>query len=190
MRLRYAPFSCSPAVLEQAAAALAVGVGSFCDPADVQGLSHYLEHMLFMGSEKYPDENEYDSFLARHGGSSNAFTEMVSSLWHPDTALSVTQWMMPPRMQFDAYSGCWQEYTNYHFDVKPEKLHGALDRFAQFFVEPLCKAEALEREVQAVNNEFVGARAEVTCCCMLPPPEFVHQHWSHSVKLYKRSAMC
>ena len=75
----YPPFSCSPEVLEQAAAALAVGVGSFCDPVDVQGLSHYLEHMLFMGSEKYPDENEYDSFLARHGGSSNAFTEMVSS---------------------------------------------------------------------------------------------------------------
>jgi len=31
-----------------------------------------------MGSEKYPDENEYDSFLAKHGGSSNAFTEMVT----------------------------------------------------------------------------------------------------------------
>ena len=44
----------------------------------VQGLSHYLEHMLFMGSEKYPDENEYDSFLAKNGGSSNAYTEMVS----------------------------------------------------------------------------------------------------------------
>ena len=67
------------------------------------------------------------------------------------------------------YSACWQEYTNYHFDVKPEKLHGALDRFAQFFVEPLCKAEALEREVQAVNNEFVGAHSEVTCCYKLPP---------------------
>lgn len=31
-----------------------------------------------MGSEKYPDENEYDAFLAKHGGSSNAFTELVS----------------------------------------------------------------------------------------------------------------
>ena len=49
-----------------------------------------------------------------------------------------------------------QEYTNYQFDVKPQALHGALDRFAQFFVAPLCKADALEREVQAVNNEFTG----------------------------------
>jgi nardilysin len=65
--------------LLQAAAAMAVGVGSFSDPAEMQGLSHYLEHMLFMGSEKFPDENEYDSFLSKHGGSSNAFTELVSS---------------------------------------------------------------------------------------------------------------
>ena len=46
----------------------------------MQGLSHYLEHMLFMGSKKYPDENEYDSYLTKHGGSSNAFTELVRSL--------------------------------------------------------------------------------------------------------------
>ena len=47
----------------------------------LQGLSHYLEHMLFMGSEKYPDENEYDSFLAKYGGSSNAYTEMVIPIY-------------------------------------------------------------------------------------------------------------
>ena len=40
-------------------------------------MSHYLEHMLFMGSERFPDENDYDSYLQRHGGSANAFTEMV-----------------------------------------------------------------------------------------------------------------
>jgi secreted Zn-dependent insulinase-like peptidase len=27
-----------------------------------------LEHMLFMGSEKYPSENEYDAFITGHGG--------------------------------------------------------------------------------------------------------------------------
>ena len=104
----------------QAAAAMAVGVGSFSDPDDVpvsylhyalrfdvtsnepssgdagraisatvcidavmippaamQGMSHYLEHMLFMGSEKFPDENDYDSYLQHNGGAANAYTEMV-----------------------------------------------------------------------------------------------------------------
>lgn len=50
-----------------------------------------------------------------------------------------------------------QEYTNYQFDCKPAALHGALERFAQFFIAPLCKEDALEREVMAVNNEFTGA---------------------------------
>ena len=61
----------------QAAAAMVVGVGSLSDPANMQGLSHYLEHMLFMGSEKFPDENDYDSFLSKNGGGSNAYTELV-----------------------------------------------------------------------------------------------------------------
>ena len=43
----------------------------------LQGLSHYLEHMLFMGSAKFPDENSYDAFLSAHAGSSNAYTELV-----------------------------------------------------------------------------------------------------------------
>lgn len=49
-----------------------------------------------------------------------------------------------------------QELTNYQFDCEPRALHGALDRFAQFFLAPLCKADALEREVSAVDNEFAG----------------------------------
>jgi len=31
--------------------------------------------MVFMGSNKYPGENHYDSFVTSHGGSCNAFTE-------------------------------------------------------------------------------------------------------------------
>ena len=50
---------------------------SCCHVFSVQGLSHYLEHMLFMGSEKFPDENEYDAFLTNNAGSSNAYTELV-----------------------------------------------------------------------------------------------------------------
>jgi insulysin len=30
--------------------------------------------MLFLGTEKYPDENSYTAFLGAHAGSSNAFT--------------------------------------------------------------------------------------------------------------------
>jgi secreted Zn-dependent insulinase-like peptidase len=44
--------------------AIAVNVGSFNDPPHRQGLAHFLEHMIFMGSEKYPAENDFSDFIA------------------------------------------------------------------------------------------------------------------------------
>lgn len=116
---------------KKAAAAMCVGMGSFCDPLDAQGLAHFLEHMLFMGSAEFPDENEYDSYLSKHGGSSNAYTEV--------------------------------EHTCYHFEVKPEFLQGALKRFSQFFISPLVKTEAMDREVLAVDSEFNQALQSDAC---------------------------
>ena len=59
---------------DKAAAAINVNVGSGDDPDDRPGLAHFLEHMLFLGTRKYPDAGEYDRFLAEHGGSGNAAT--------------------------------------------------------------------------------------------------------------------
>lgn len=59
---------------DKAAAALDVNVGSWQDPADRQGLAHFLEHMLFLGTDRYPNSGEYQSFIAAHGGNHNAFT--------------------------------------------------------------------------------------------------------------------
>ena len=33
-----------------------------------------LQHMLFLGTKKYPDENSYSAYLNKHGGWSNAYT--------------------------------------------------------------------------------------------------------------------
>uniref|UniRef100_H3GWS7 C2 domain-containing protein n=2 Tax=Phytophthora ramorum TaxID=164328 RepID=H3GWS7_PHYRM len=63
----------------QAAACLAVNVGSLADPEALPGLAHYLEHMVFMGSNKYPTEDAFEAFLSAHGGSSNGATECEST---------------------------------------------------------------------------------------------------------------
>lgn len=60
--------------IRKAATALLVNVGSYHDPPNLQGLAHFLEHMLFLGTESYPQENAYDSFLAKMGGDDNAYT--------------------------------------------------------------------------------------------------------------------
>ncbi|MEE3214854.1 MAG: insulinase family protein, partial [Pseudomonadota bacterium] len=44
---------------DKAAASLNVSVGSAQDPDDLQGLAHLLEHMLFLGTEAYPEADAY-----------------------------------------------------------------------------------------------------------------------------------
>ena len=90
---------------DKAAAAMDVYVGSASNPEDRQGLAHFLEHMLFLGTKKYPKAGEYQEYINAHGGSNNAFTSF--------------------------------QHTNYFFDIDPNFLNSALDRFAQFFVAPL-----------------------------------------------------
>jgi len=65
-----------------ATVSMAVGVGSFSEPDYCEGLAHFLEHMLFMGSEKYPRENEFDAFLSQNGGSSNAYTDAERTVYY------------------------------------------------------------------------------------------------------------
>ncbi len=64
----------SDSTTDKAAAALDVHVGSRHDPEDRQGLAHFLEHMLFLGTRDYPDPGEYQAFISAHGGSHNAYT--------------------------------------------------------------------------------------------------------------------
>ncbi|XP_018360056.1 PREDICTED: nardilysin-like isoform X1 [Trachymyrmex cornetzi] len=107
---------------KKAACGLCVGVGSFSDPIEVQGMAHFLEHMVFMGSEKYPQENDFDAFISKRGGFTNASTDC--------------------------------EHTTFYFDIQEKHLSSALDRFAQFFIKPLMKKDAITREREAVESEF------------------------------------
>lgn len=59
---------------DKSAAALVAFRGSFHDPEDRPGLAHFLEHMLFIGTEKYPEPDGYFAFVQKHGGGSNAYT--------------------------------------------------------------------------------------------------------------------
>ncbi|RAL51842.1 hypothetical protein DM860_010560 [Cuscuta australis] len=106
---------------DKCAASMDVSVGSFSDPSGLEGLAHFLEHMLFFASEKYPLESSYSNYISEHGGSTNAFTS--------------------------------SEHTNFYFDVNNDGFEEALDRFAQFFINPLMSADATTREIKAVDSE-------------------------------------
>ncbi|KAG3033567.1 hypothetical protein JG687_00005861 [Phytophthora cactorum] len=142
----------------RAGACLTVGVGSFAEPETLPGLAHYLEHMLFMGSEKYPDENEFEAFLSAHGGYSNGATD--------------------------------NEVTSYTFEVGPAHLEPALDMFAHFFISPLLKAEAMDRELSAIESEFSQAtqndriRTQQVLCDVSPATHPYHRFsWGNKKSL-------
>ena len=42
-------------------------------------MAHYLEHMLFLGTEKYPNESEYMDYLSKNSGSFNAYTGLMET---------------------------------------------------------------------------------------------------------------
>ncbi|XP_071521407.1 nardilysin-like [Panulirus ornatus] len=46
------------------------------------------------------------------------------------------------------------EHTTFYFEVQERYLLEGLDRFAQFFINPLMKKEAMTREREAVHSEF------------------------------------
>lgn len=112
----------SDSTTDKSGAALDVYVGSNADPRDRQGLAHFLEHMLFLGTKDFPDVEEYQSYVSTHGGSHNAYTSGL--------------------------------HTNYFFEVSQDKLNGALDRFAPFFINPLFNETYVEREQHAVHSEY------------------------------------
>ncbi|OKP02107.1 pitrilysin [Xenorhabdus eapokensis] len=55
-------------------AAVSLPVGHMENPDNQLGLAHYLEHMVLMGSKRYPQSGEFVEFLQKHGGSRNAST--------------------------------------------------------------------------------------------------------------------
>ncbi|XP_065411442.1 nardilysin-like isoform X4 [Chrysemys picta bellii] len=163
------------------AAALCVAVGSFCDPEDLPGLAHFLEHMVFMGSLKYPDENGFDAFLKKHGGSDNASTDCERTVFHFDIQQKYfkealdrwAQFFIHPLMIRDAIDREVEAVDSEYQLARPsdanrrELLLGSLARpghpMKKFFWETLDTLEKWVKEIfsQIPNNG-------------LPKPNFGH----------------
>jgi insulysin len=61
-------------------AAMLVKVGYHRDT--IPGIAHFLEHMLFNGTEQFPGENEFSSYISKHNGYHNAYTTHDHTCYH------------------------------------------------------------------------------------------------------------
>jgi len=60
--------------LKRCAAVLRVAAGSHDVPLAWPGLAHFLEHLLFLGTERFPTSEGLMAYVQRHGGQVNAST--------------------------------------------------------------------------------------------------------------------
>jgi len=101
------------------------------DHGGLPGLGHFFEHMVFLGTEKYPGEDDYEGFLSKHGGFSNAYTDMEDTNYYFSITTQANE-----------------------SDSVSEGLSGALDRFSQFFIAPRFEESMAERELRAIDSEY------------------------------------
>lgn len=111
----------------KSAVALAVGTGSMQDPQGRPGSFHFLEHMVFINSNEYPEVDGYSRFVQGNGGTYNGMTGI--------------------------------NYTVYPADIKPDKFPEALARLSAFFRDPKLSEEYIDKELNAVNQEYQNNRS-------------------------------
>ena len=61
--------------LTESAASVSIEVGTWDDPVEHPGMAHFIEHLLFLGTQKYPKESDFSKYILERGGQYNAFTK-------------------------------------------------------------------------------------------------------------------
>lgn len=127
---------------KKSAIVIGMKVGSFEDPNGANGLAHMLEHMLTMGSQKFPAEDYIDEFLLARGGYQNAHTGYESTVYeievHRDHIKDSKYCLVDVFICLILFSL-------------------AIPVIAEAFVTPLLRKESIAKEIKAVDTEFFEA---------------------------------
>jgi len=105
---------------------LSVNIGSLDDPVEYMGLAHFLEHMLFLGSDMFPKESYFDEILKQSGGSSNAYTSAYETVYYFKI-----------------------------LDNNLDNFYTSINIFSRFFIDPKFNESSIEREINAINSEHL-----------------------------------
>lgn len=117
--------------------ALTYRVGARDDPSGSSGLAHFLEHMMFKGSGRYP-AGEVDRLTLAHGGENNAFTGHDASTYFFSFARD--RWTDALRIEADRMSHLLLDRR----EVESERAV-ILEEIAMYQADPW---DALDRAVQ------------------------------------------
>lgn len=144
-----------------AACSLCIDVGSFSDPPDIQGLAHFLEHMIFMGSAKYPSENEFDQYIKKCGGSDNALTNSEETQFYFEASEEYLETAM------DRFASLFKEPLMHKESMQRER-------------------EAVEAEFASSRTNDNSRRSELICSLARPGHPGSTFSWGNMLTLRDR----
>ena len=126
---------------DRAAAAVSVARGSDHDPDEHPGLAHFVEHMLFIATEKYPEVDGFAEYIQKHGGSRNAYTANDHTTYHftiepayfAEALDRLAQFFVAPRFDPDYVEREKQAVqAEYQLQLKQDNWRGAAVRKRMF----------------------------------------------------------
>jgi zinc protease len=101
-------------------------VGSRNERPGITGISHFMEHMMFNGTEKYGPQ-EFDRVLEANGGYSNAFTSKNLTAYYEDFASDVLELIVDLDSDRMKSLGLDPDYVVSELDVVKEERRLGID---------------------------------------------------------------
>ena len=111
-----------------------------------KGLAHFMEHLMFKGTKKFPD-NYYSEFLSKIGGNENAFTSHDYTAYYqvyPKAELKILQ------MEADRMKNLTLSKNN----VQIEKKVILEERFQRVESDPSSKLDESMRSILFPNHYY------------------------------------
>lgn len=107
--------------VESMATAVMVGVGSRYEEPGINGISHFLEHMVFKGTKKYPTTDDVN-FIERLGGLQNAYTDIDITCFHNKVLAEDWKSGLEINKELALYPRLEQQYVDKERDVILEEM--------------------------------------------------------------------
>lgn len=121
--------------LNSVATSVMVGVGSRYETTQINGISHFLEHMVFKGTEKFPTTDDVN-VIERQGGLQNAYTDIDITNYHNKVLSSDWELGLEINKELALHPRLEQQYVDKERDV-------ILEEMKRYDDEPAAKVEEL-----------------------------------------------
>lgn len=154
------------------ASSVMVGAGSRYEPKEWNGISHFLEHMVFKGTQKFPTTDDVNT-IERIGGLQNAYTDIDITNYH--NKVLATDWRLGLEInkELALFPRLEQQYIDKERDVIIEEMKRYED-------EPASKVDeafhTMMYKGQKLGMKIIGEERTLRSVASAELQTY-HSHW-------------